>query len=172
MLVCPNCGQENPGEARFCLACGTPLEAVAEPKESRKHVTLVFTDLVGSTTLGERTDPETVRRVISRHFEDARAVVEAHGGMVEKFVGDAVMAVFGVPELHEDDALRAVRAAAEIGKRLDDLNAESMSRYGVELAIRTGVNTGEVISGDPSEGQPFVTGDAVNVAARLEQTAG
>ncbi len=170
-LVCSSCGNENPDEARFCLACGAALEQVAEPKESRKHVTLVFSDVVGSTALAERTDPETVRRVMSRYFDAMRAVLEAHGGTVEKFVGDAVMAVFGIPELHEDDAIRAVRAAAGIADRLRELNEEFQERYGVELAIRTGVNSGEVIAGDASQGQAFVTGDAVNVAARLEQAA-
>lgn len=170
--VCASCGKENPDEARFCLACGAPLDQAAEQKETRKHVTLVFTDLVGSTALAERTDPETVRRVMSRYFDEVRAVLEAHGGTVEKFVGDAVMAVFGIPELHEDDAVRAVRAAAEIADRLGTLNEEFLDRYGVELTMRTGVNTGEVIAGDASQGQAFVTGDPVNVAARLEQAAG
>jgi class 3 adenylate cyclase/tetratricopeptide (TPR) repeat protein len=170
-LRCLSCDKENPDEARFCLACGSSLEETPQPRESRKTVTLVFSDVVGSTSLGERSDPETTRRVMSRYFDEMRAVLESHGGTVEKFVGDAVMAVFGIPELHEDDAVRAVRAAAEMRDRLHELNRELVQRFGIGLAIRTGVNTGEVIAGDASRGEAFVTGDAVNVAARLEQAA-
>jgi class 3 adenylate cyclase len=136
--------------------------------DSRKTVTIVFADVTGSTALGERTDPETMRRIMERYFEEMRTVLEKHGGTVEKFIGDAVMAVFGIPTVHEDDALRAVRAAAEMRDRLAGLN-EDFSERGVTIAVRTGVNTGEVIAGDPEQGQAFATGDAVNVAARLEQ---
>src|SRR5437762_3069944 len=110
MLVCPNCREENPEHARFCFACGVRLERVAT-SESRKIVTILFSDITGSTSLGERLDPESLRRVMSRYYEAARGVVVKHGGTVEKFIGDAVQAVFGVPVVHEDDALRAVRAA-------------------------------------------------------------
>src|SRR5918996_3981570 len=113
MLECPRCGKENAADARFCNACGASLTlAPAAPREVRKTVTVVFSDVSGSTALGERLDPEAVRRVMGRWFEAARAELERHGGTVEKFVGDAVMAVFGIPVVHEDDALRAVRAAA------------------------------------------------------------
>ena len=139
--------------------------------ETRKTVTIVFADVAGSTGLGERVDPETVRRVMERYFEEMRASLERHGGTVEKFIGDAVMAVFGIPATHEDDALRAVRAAAEMRERLAALNEELSVERGVTLAVRTGVNTGDVVAGDPEEGQAFATGDAVNVAARLEQAA-
>ena len=171
MPVCPKCGQDNPEIARFCLACATPLEEESRPAEVRKTVTVVFTDLSGSTAMGEKLDPESVRRVMSRYFEEMRRVLERHGGTVEKFIGDAVMAVFGIPELHEDDALRAVRAASEMSEVLESLNDEFERDWGVRLAVRTGVNTGEVVAGDPSQGQSFATGDAVNVAARLEQAA-
>jgi class 3 adenylate cyclase len=137
--------------------------------EARKRVTVLFSDVVESTVLGEQLDPEALRRAMGRFFELMRSVLESHGGSVEKFIGDAVMAVFGVPQLHEDDALRAIRAAVEVRERLGALNAELASSYGIELQIRTGVNTGEVVVG---EGEPLVTGDAVNVAARLEQAAG
>jgi len=140
-------------------------------EERRKVVTIVFCDLAGSTSLGERLDPESVRRIITRYFDAMREALERHGGTVEKFIGDAVMAVFGVPTVREDDALRAVRAAAEMQSVLAKLNEQLDLRFGVRLRVRTGVNTGEVIAGDPSQGHGFVTGDAVNVAARLEQAA-
>jgi predicted ATPase/class 3 adenylate cyclase len=139
--------------------------------ESRKTVTIVFSDVSGSTSLGERLDPETARRVMERYFAETRSVLEGHGGTVEKFIGDAVMAVFGIPQLHEDDALRAVRAAAELRERLADLNEGLERDWGVQIAVRTGVNSGEVVAGDAAQGQSFATGDAVNVAARLEQAA-
>jgi class 3 adenylate cyclase/tetratricopeptide (TPR) repeat protein len=170
--VCANCGTENPEIAKFCLACGSPLAAAPPPQEVRKVVTIVFSDLKGSTSLGERLDSESLREVMSRYFDAMRAELERHGGVVEKFIGDAVMAVFGLPVLHEDDALRAVRAAAGMQRALEALNEELDRHWGVRLANRTGVNTGEVVAGDPTAGQRLVTGDAVNVAARLEQAAG
>jgi class 3 adenylate cyclase/tetratricopeptide (TPR) repeat protein len=137
----------------------------------RKTVTVVFCDVTGSTSMGEQLDPESLRRVMSRYFEEMETVIERHGGAVEKFIGDAVMAVFGIPAVHEDDALRAVRAAAEMRDALETLNEELERDRGVSLASRIGVNTGEVVAGDPATGQALVTGDAVNVAARLEQAA-
>jgi class 3 adenylate cyclase/tetratricopeptide (TPR) repeat protein len=139
--------------------------------EARKTVTIVFSDVVGSTRMGEQVDPEALRRVMERYFVEMRAVLERHGGTVEKFIGDAVMAVFGIPTTHEDDALRAVRAASEMRERLAVLNEELERERGVSLAVRTGVNTGAVVAGDPASGQFYATGDAVNVAARLEQVA-
>ncbi len=137
----------------------------------RKVVTVVFADVTGSTALGGRLDPEPLRRVMGRYFDEMSAVIERHGGVVEKFIGDAVMAVFGIPRLHEDDALRAVRAASDMRAALEKLNVELERDHGVGIAARIGVNTGEVVAGDPSSGQRLVTGDAVNVAARLEQAA-
>jgi class 3 adenylate cyclase/tetratricopeptide (TPR) repeat protein len=139
------------------------------PHEVRKTVTILFSDVVGSTSLGERLDPESMRRVMSRYFDAMRSVLDAHGGTVEKFVGDAVMAVFGIPRAHEDDALRAVRAAGEMREALTALNKELERDWGVTIASRTGVDTGEVVVG--TSGNTLVTGDAVNVAARLEQVA-
>jgi predicted ATPase/class 3 adenylate cyclase len=172
MKTCTACGVENPDIARFCLACGTQLEEARPAQETRKVVTIVFSDLKGSTTLGEALDSEALREVMTRYFDAMRRELERHGGVIEKFIGDAVMAVFGLPRLHEDDALRAVRAAAGMQAALERLNEELESVYGVTLANRTGVNTGEVVAGDPATGQRLVTGDAVNVAARLEQAAG
>ena len=134
-------------------------------------MTLVFCDVAGSTPLGERLDPEALRGVWSRYHETAREVLERHGGTIEKFVGDAVMAAFGIPVVHEDDALRAVRAAAELREELAALNDELDREFGVRIEVRTGVNTGEVFAGDPAEGDPFATGDAVVVASRLEAAA-
>jgi class 3 adenylate cyclase/tetratricopeptide (TPR) repeat protein len=138
----------------------------------RKTVTVLFSDVAEFTGLGERLDPESLRRLMSRYFEEMRLVVERHGGTIEKFIGDEIMAVFGVPQLHEDDALRAVRAAAEMRAALDPLNDELEQAWGVRLRTRTGVNTGEVVAEDPAAGSSFVTGDTVNLAKRLEQAAG
>ena len=169
MLVCPRCSRENPQGARFCNACAAPLSE-EEPKV-RKTVSIVRCDVTGSTALGERLDAEALRGVMTRYFDEMRTVIERHGGTVEKFIGDAVMAVFGIPVLHEDDALRAVRAAAEMREALEKLNHELGRERGVGLQVRTGVMTGEVIASDPSTGHAFVTGDAANVAARLETSA-
>jgi class 3 adenylate cyclase/tetratricopeptide (TPR) repeat protein len=138
---------------------------------SRRTVTVLFADVADSTPLGERLDPEALRRVMSRWFERMSEVLERHGGTVEKFIGDAVMAVFGIPELHEDDALRAVRAATELRGALAELNQELERELGVHIGIRVGVNTGEVVAGDGTGGQMLVTGDPVNVAKRLEEAA-
>src|SRR5919204_1857193 len=167
MLVCASCGQQNPDGFRFCSACGTELAAVSA-REVRKTVTVLFADVTGSTALGEQLDPESLRRVMARYFETARGCLERHGGTVEKFIGDAVMAVFGVPTVHEDDALRALRAACELRDSLSSVNDELELEYGVSLQLRTGVNTGEVVTGTEER---LATGDAVNVAARLEQAA-
>src|SRR5215204_3043177 len=122
---CPKCGEGAPEGARFCSACGAVLASGTQAgEERRKVVTIVFCDLAGSTSLGERLDPESVRRIITRYFDAMREALERHGGTVEKFIGDAVMAVFGVPTVREDDALRAVRAAAEVGDALRELNVE------------------------------------------------
>src|ERR1700752_1520458 len=160
MAACPTCGRESADDGRFCSACGAELAVAERQRESRKVVTVLFCDLVGSTALGESTDPEALRARMRRYFADLRAILERHGGAVEKFVGDAVMAVFGIPVSHEDDALRAVRAASEM--------RAAIAEHGLEARI--GVNTGEVVVG--GEGETLVTGDAVNVAARREQAAG
>ena len=171
MAACPSCGEPNPAHARFCLACGSLLVVEAAPREMRKTVTIVFCDITGSTPLAGQLDAEPYRRVISRYFIEVSRVLEAHGGTVEKFIGDAVMAVFGIPTVHEDDALRAVRAAAELREALSSLNEELRREFGVELGVRIGVNTGEVVSGDPSEGQAFATGEAVTLTQRLQSVA-
>jgi class 3 adenylate cyclase len=159
MLVCASCGHENSEDAKFCEECGFSFAAAfAGAKEQRKTVTVLFCDVTGSTTLGEALDPERLRTLLARYFERMKAIVERHGGSVEKFIGDAVMAVFGVPLLHEDDALRALRSAVEMRDALPELGIEG----------RIGVMTGEVVTGTEER---LATGDAVNVAARLEQAA-
>jgi class 3 adenylate cyclase/tetratricopeptide (TPR) repeat protein len=169
-LNCPACGASNQPGSRFCSSCATPLGA--EPAaETRKTVTVLFCDATSSTALGERLDPESLRSVMTRYFDVMREVIEFHGGVVEKFIGDAVMAVFGVPTIHEDDALRACRAAIEIHDRLGELDEAIRSERGASVEWRMGINTGEVVAGDAVSGQRIVTGDAVNVAARLEGAA-
>ncbi|HLM34606.1 MAG TPA: adenylate/guanylate cyclase domain-containing protein [Gaiellaceae bacterium] len=169
MATCANCGHENPDGSGFCNACGSPVgAAAADHREQRKTVTVLFADMTGSTALGERLDPESLRHVLGRYFDLARATVERHGGAVEKFIGDAVMAVFGVPRVHEDDALRAVRAAADLRHGLGALNETLERDFATRLELRIGVNTGEVVTGTAER---LATGDAVNVAARLEQAA-
>src|SRR6187399_3007938 len=157
MTACASCGADNREGAKFCDTCGAPL--AAEPtRELRKTVTIVFCDVTGSTALGESVDPEALRSLLARYFERMKAIVESHGGTVEKFIGDAVMAVFGVPVVHEDDALRACRAAVEMREALPELGVEG----------RIGVNTGEVLTGTVER---LATGDALNVAARLQSAA-
>ena len=156
----------------MCGMCGAQLTAVeVVPEEVRKTVTVFFSDLKGSTPLAERHDAEALREVLNQYFNTMRTVLEKHGGTVEKYIGDAIMAVFGLPQLHEDDALRAVRAAAEMQEELVRINSGFEETYGVRLENRTGINTGEVVAGDVSVGHRLVTGDTVNVAARLEQNA-
>ena len=158
MVVCTTCGHEAAEPFKFCPECGAPAVATAGAREQRKVVTVLFCDVTGSTSLGESLDPESLRALLARYFERMKTIVERHGGTVEKFIGDAVMAVFGIPQLHEDDALRAVRAALEMREAVPELGVQA----------RIGVTTGEVVTGTEER---LATGDAVNVAARLEQAA-
>ena len=164
MVTCPSCGQENPDGFRLCGMCGAALTPAAEPaREERKVVTILFTDLVGSTARAEGLDPEDVRATLSAYYAQLRAELERHGGTVEKFIGDAVMAVFGAPVSHEDDPERAVRAALAIRDSVGD-----------ELEIRTAVHTGEALvalGARAAEGEGMVSGDVVNTAARLQSAA-
>ena len=209
---CGSCGEENPGRFRLCGFCGAPLHGGAAPStapappggpsgpsgpsagppsdgrteaaatavadgpvgasEVRKPATFIFVDLKGSTALTERIDQEAMSEIKKRYFGVMAGEIERHGGTIEKYIGDAIMAVFGIPRAHEDDALRAVKAAYGMQQQLTRLNEEFLRFYGVELANRTGVNTGEVVANvDPSANQQLATGDTVNVAARLEQAA-
>ncbi|MGE5226472.1 MAG: adenylate/guanylate cyclase domain-containing protein [Planctomycetaceae bacterium] len=168
--TCDTCGEENPERARFCLGCGRPF-STGSGAGSRRAVTTLFCDLVSSTELSARLDAETVHDVLTRFYDTARATVTRHGGTVEKFVGDAVMAVFGYPLVHEDDALRAARAALELRRTIGELSDALEAEWGVRLDIRTGVASGEVVAASASSDEPFVVGASVNLAARLEQHA-
>jgi class 3 adenylate cyclase len=177
---CRTCGAEQPAAAVFCSSCGAALREGAvrgEPtddREERRVVTVLFADLAGSTALTERLDPEDVRAVQGELFALARAAVERHGGVTEKFVGDAVLAVFGIPQAHEDDAARGVRAALDLTAEFADFADRLRNRHGAEVGLRVGVNTGDVVTGRhaAARGELMVSGDAVNVAARLQQHAG
>ena len=168
MSVCPSCGQQVPARS-FCANCGASL-GVSRRGEERRVVTTLFCDLVGFTALSERHDAEIVDSFLRRYYGVARRVVESYGGTVEKFIGDAVVAVFGVPAVHEDDPERAVRAGLRLVDEIDALPGIA----GQAVEVRVGVNTGEALvrlGVDPSSGQGFLTGDAVNVAARLQSAA-
>jgi class 3 adenylate cyclase len=164
MIVCPNCGRESADDAAFCARCGAALGAREPAREERKVVSIVFADLVGSTARAERLDPEDVRAILASYHARVRAELERFGGTVEKFIGDAVVAVFGAPVVHEDDAERAVRAALAIR----DVMAAG------DVSVRIAVNTGEALvslDARPAEGEGMVAGDVVNTAARLQGAA-
>ena len=169
--ICQDCGEDNPLSFRVCGSCGASLAATVRAQESRKTVSIVFADPMPTMTTGAAPAPEALRDVMSRYFAAMREILEGHGGIVEKFIGDAVMAVFGLPVRHEDDALRATRAALDMQSALPALNESFEDAWGITLLNHIGVNTGEVVAGDATTGQRLVTGDAVNVAARLEQAA-
>ena len=171
MGACPKCGHRNPDVARYCQNCATLLGGAPEGEGVRKTVTVLFADVVGSSQLVDQLDPETMRTIMARFFVALRSPIERHGGTVEKYIGDAVMAVFGVPAVHEDDALRACRAAVEMRDGLARLNEELERELGITIAMRIGISSGEVVAGDPQHAQTLVTGDPVVAAARLEQGA-
>jgi class 3 adenylate cyclase/tetratricopeptide (TPR) repeat protein len=175
VIVCANCGQENPDAARFCLACGSPVAApepaAKGPAEERKLITVLFVDVVGSTARAEQLDPEDVKAMLAPYHSRARAELERFGGRVEKFVGDAVLALFGAPVAHEDDPERAVRAALAIRDAVAELNAGDAW---LDLHIRIGVHTGEALvtlDARPDRGEWTAAGDVMNTAARLQSGA-
>ncbi|HEY9390942.1 MAG TPA: adenylate/guanylate cyclase domain-containing protein [Mycobacteriales bacterium] len=176
MTRCPHCDTPAPQGARFCSSCGTGLTARTDTDATaqvRKTVTVLFCDLTDSTALSERLDPEPLRTLMLRYYTLARDCLERYGGSVEKFIGDAVVAVFGVPTVHEDDALRAVRAAADLLATIERSNDELARMVGATLAVRIGINTGEVVTyGEAAPAQSLASGEPVNVAARLQQHAG
>jgi class 3 adenylate cyclase/tetratricopeptide (TPR) repeat protein len=163
-IICRNCGQENPAGFRICGMCGTSLAPVESQRQERKVVTVLFCDLVGFTTAAERLDPEDVRAILAPYHERLRYELERHGGTVEKFIGDAVMALFGAPVAHEDDPERAIRA----GLAIRDFAVET------DLELRIGITTGEAliaIGASPADGEGMASGDVVNTAARLQAAA-
>src|ERR687890_2706700 len=172
MTTCPSCSAENATDARFCSSCGAPLAgAPRAPGEERKVVSVLFVDLVGFTTSSERADPEDVRARLRTYHARVKGEVERFGGTVEKFIGDAVMAVFGAPVAHEDDPERAVNAALRVITAIEDLNE---TQPDLELSVRVAINTGEAVvtlGARPAEGEAMVAGDVVNTAARLQQHA-
>src|SRR6266480_6356605 len=172
MLTCSNCGQENPEGARFCLACGQPLELGAgAARDERRIESVVFVDLVGFTSRSEALDPEDVRAFLSPYHEFVRREFESFGGVVEKFIGDAIVAVFGAPTAYGDDAERAVRAALAVRDGVVDLDARKLR---LDLQLRLAVNTGEALVSlgtRPELGESMVAGDVVNTAARLQSAA-
>jgi class 3 adenylate cyclase/tetratricopeptide (TPR) repeat protein len=177
--LCPSCGASNPPGQRFCGQCGAPLTSTADegtsaadqrdaPTTERRLVSVLFADLVGFTTLSESRDPEEVRELLSRYFEESRRVVERYGGVIEKFIGDAVMAVWGSPIAHEDDAERSVRAALELTALVKDLGEEVGAP---DLRARAGVLTGEAAVSLGAQNQGMVAGDLVNTASRIQSVA-
>ena len=171
MTACATCGSPLPEDARFCPSCGSPT-TLPNAGQERKVVTVLFADVTGSTALGERLDPERFREVMQSYGNAMREEIEGEGGTVEKFIGDAVMAAFGVPAAHEDDPERALRASLRMMRRLDELNGDLERAYDVSLQIRVGINTGEVLAAtNPGPGEAMVTGDAVNAASRLQGVA-
>jgi class 3 adenylate cyclase/tetratricopeptide (TPR) repeat protein len=171
VLTCTNCGRGNPDDARFCSNCGSPLTPAGAPREERKVVTVLFADLVGFTSRSERLDPEDVRATLTPYFGRLREELERRGGTVEKFIGDAVMAVFGAPTAHEDDPERAIRAALAIRDAVAEMNEQDPE---LDLHVRIGVNTGEALvslAASAREGEGIAAGDVVNTAARLQAAA-
>ena len=168
---CTNCGATIPERYRRCGACGTLQAGAGAPAEVRRFATVVNSDLKGSTALGERLDPETLREVLTLYFDEMRAVFESHGGTIEKIIGDAIVAVFGLPVRHDDDALRAVEAAAETQRALAILNDQLDETWGVRLVVRTGIATGDVVFGEATIGQHVLMGDTMVISSAMEQNA-
>jgi class 3 adenylate cyclase/tetratricopeptide (TPR) repeat protein len=174
MLVCPSCGRDNPQDAKFCNSCGATLTPAPAARKERKFATALFADLVGSTALAEREDAEVVQSVVGRTFDRLAVEIGRYEGLLEKFMGDAVLAVFGVPRAHEDDAERAVRAALEMQAILSELNRGFAAEGKPTLEMRIGVESGEVLVDVERASGPrdrMLTGDAVNTAARLQTSA-
>ena len=179
-LDCPECHKSNPSGSRFCLACGQKLakepplgkaEAIADAE--RKQVTALFSDISGYTAMTERLDPEDVKEITGRIFDGVRAIVGKYDGFIERFAGDGVLALFGVPKAHEDDAVRAVRAAREIHELVESMNPQYEAKVGAHLSMHSGINTGLAVTAnvDSEKGTHGVTGDAINIAARLSDRA-
>ena len=171
MTICLACGTENAEDSRLCADCDTPLTLDPAGSEVRRFASVVQSDLKGSTALGEQLDAESLREVLTRYFDEMRYVYESYGGTIEKIIGDAIIAVFGIPTPRADDAIRAVEAAAESLSVLADLNDEFDRTWGVRLVVRTGVSTGDVVVGEALAGQHVLTGDTMRISSAMEQNA-
>lgn len=179
-MKCPKCEHENPDGAKFCNECAQRLERTAVPAEprpildaERKRVTALFSDISGYTAMTSKLDPEEVKEITSRVFEGVRGIVDKYEGFIERFAGDGVLALFGVPKAHEDDPIRAVHAAREIHELVESLSPRYEPKIGRPLSMHSGVNTGLTVTADvdTTKGAHGVTGDALNVAARLSDLA-
>ena len=186
-MACPACGKTNPPGSKFCNGCGHVLGQAAQPSESesaafvpgpppaaeRKRITVLFSDLSGYTAMSEKLDPEEVKEITSRIFGEVARVVDRYDGFVEKYIGDAVMALFGVPKVHEDDHLRAIRAARDIHEIVDRIGREYEEKIETRLTMHTGITTGLVVTGDVNleKGTHGVSGDTINLASRLSGIA-
>lgn len=177
-MICPECGHLNPGSAKFCMECGVGLtespRVNSVSKSERKQVTVLFSDLSGYTAMNERLDPEEVKDIMSRIFVEITQVVIKYDGFIERFVGDAVMAIFGIPTVHEDDPIRAIQAALEIHALVKALSPKFEPKLGQQLSMHSGINTGLVVTGEVNleKGTHGLTGDTINLASRLEGLAG
>src|SRR3954463_16630725 len=171
MVICSSCGHENPVGAKFCMECAASIVAPARAvAEERKIVSVLFCDLIGFTAASEQADPEDVDKMLTAYAEMARGLIEAFGGTVEKFIGDAVVGVFGVPAAHEDDPERAVRAGLRIAEDAEDLEGVGSTA----LRLRVGIDTGEALvrlGVSPASGEGFLTGDSINTASRIQSIA-
>ncbi|MBW2513282.1 MAG: AAA family ATPase, partial [Deltaproteobacteria bacterium] len=179
-MECPKCQQQNPDDAKFCNGCGCNLiegmdglEDACVIDSERKLVTIMFSDMSGYTSMTERLDPEEVKAIMSQIFGKISEIIKSYDGFIERFIGDAVMAVFGVPKAHEDDPIRAIRAAIEIHKAVEGLSPRFEDKIGCSLTMHTGINTGLVVTGevDVEKGTHGLTGDAINLTSRLEGIA-
>jgi class 3 adenylate cyclase len=177
---CPNCGTKVPLDREFCGQCGKRLaefveteKKVVESEGERKHVTVLFSDLSGYTTMAEKMDPEELKETTSRIFSEISTVIDKYEGFVEKYAGDAVMAIFGVPKTHEDDPVRAIRTAREIHDIVDRLSPKVETKIRQPISMHTGINTGLVVTGDVdmARGTHGIAGDTINLASRLSSLA-
>ena len=179
-MDCPKCQTQNPASAKFCNECGTALNSEIQTSNAtpireaeRKRITALFSDLSGYTAMTAKLDPEEVKEITSRIFDGARAIIRKYEGFIERFAGDGVLALFGVPKAHEDDPIRAIRAALEIHRFVESLNPLYQDKVGRNLSMHSGINTGLALTADvnPEKGTHGVTGEAVNLGARLSDLA-
>lgn len=179
-MNCPECQLEIPDDSNFCYKCGHNLSGAPntespniETESERKHVTILFSDLSGYTAINERLDPEEVTEIMRTIFEEITEIIKSYDGFIERFIGDAVLAVFGVPNVHEDDPIRAIKAAREIHAAVERLSPGFEAKIGQSITMHTGINTGLVVTGNVNieKGTHGLTGDAINLASRLEGIA-